>query len=62
MRRLGSERRVEPGTENKFKVAVPGPTKYQLPSLVREIIKSSSVIDSRGSQDLIESKNRGSWK
>jgi hypothetical protein len=31
---MGTERRVEPGTENKFTVAVPGPTKYQLPSKV----------------------------
>lgn len=32
--RMGSERRIAPGTENKHKIAVPGPTKYELPSLV----------------------------
>lgn len=32
--RMGSERRVEPGAENKIRLLVPGPTQYQIPSLV----------------------------
>lgn len=33
---MGTERRVEPGRENKMKAIVPGPTRYQLPSLIQE--------------------------
>ena len=32
---MGTEKRVEPGMENKLSASIPGPTKYQLPSLVR---------------------------
>lgn len=32
--RLGTEKRVEPGTENKLKLQVPGPTAYNIPSAV----------------------------
>lgn len=35
---MGTEKRVEPGCENKLKASIPGPTKYQLPSLVRNNI------------------------
>jgi hypothetical protein len=32
--RVGTERRKEPGTENKNILSVPGPTAYNLPSKV----------------------------
>ena len=32
--RLGTMKRVEPGTENKVRLAIPGPTAYNLPSKV----------------------------
>lgn len=41
---MGTEKRVEPGMENKLSASIPGPTKYQLPSLVRhfnELMKIS---------------------
>jgi hypothetical protein len=39
---MGTERRKEPGSENKLQIAVPGPTKYQLPSLVNFIFTKIS--------------------
>lgn len=33
---MGSQRRVEPGTENKMKLGVPGPTAYNVPSKVNK--------------------------
>jgi hypothetical protein len=56
MYRMGSERRVEPGTENKLKMSVPGPTRYQLPSLVGflfiiEIFRSKKVPELPSAQE-----------
>ena len=31
---MGTEKRVEPGTENKVKLLVPGPTAYEIPQKV----------------------------
>lgn len=36
---MGTEKRVEPGCENKLSASIPGPTKYELPSLVRKNLK-----------------------
>jgi len=31
---MGTQRRIEPGTENKIVLGIPGPTAYNLPSKV----------------------------
>jgi hypothetical protein len=36
--RLGTEKRVEPGYENKHILRVPGPTAYNIPSKVKNYI------------------------
>lgn len=55
---MGTEKRVEPGTENKIKLSVPGPTRYQLPSLVRRhLIHSIYILDLRGTKNISKPTN-----